>query len=405
MRTVATYRYLLTGSGLILLVCLIMYGCKEKYAAPVTDVNPNYFVVEGLINTGSDSTIFTLSRTFKLDNKAVVAPEKAAIVQVESEAGNVYVLPELVKSGSYGRPALGLDQTKRYRLRIRTKDNKEYLSDFVESKTSPAIDDIKLEFRNNIMFINANTHDPSGKSRYYRYSYIETWQHDAQIQALFKVENHQILLRNFPEEDIYHCWTTVPSSSIILGATTGLTEDRLADKRLIGIPALSPKLTAEYSILVKQSVLTKEAFEFLEAMQKNTERVGGIFDAQPSQLFGNIRSVTNSSEVVIGFISAGTLTEKRFTVTPADLQDGYWHQKDSLIYCFEGVERLLFKDARFGDRVKNELTGPDKPYYIPINVYWPAGAPMLTGYYATSLTECVDCRMQGGTNKKPTFWK
>ena len=388
---------------------VLLYACKEKYTPNVNDINPNYFVVEGLINTGSDSTLFTLSRTFNLDKKAVVAPEKGAIVQVESDAGSTYVLPELVKSGNYGRPALNLDQTKKYRLRIRTKDNKEYLSDFVESKTSPPVGDVTLDFRNNLVNVQVNTQDPSGKSKYYMYSYIETWEQQTQHKSLYKVENHQILPRKFPEEDIFTCWRTVNSSNIVLGATTSLTEDRLEDRTLIAIPAKSTKLTIMYSILVKQTVLTKEAFDFWEALRKNTESVGSIFDVQPSQLVGNIICTTNPAEVVIGFISAGTTTQTRFWIKPTMLPEGYWHSKDRIASCFDqdAFESILFFDPRFGNnQVISRLIGPDKPDHVPIDEIWSSGNPSIhLGYSATSVLECVDCRLQGGVNKMPAYWK
>jgi hypothetical protein len=383
---------------------VLLYACKEKYTPTVIDINPNYLIVEGLINTGADSTIFTLSRTFKLDKKAVVAPEKGAVVQVESEGGTTYVLPELVKAGDYGRPSLNLDQTKKYRLRIRTKDNKEYLSDFVESKTSPPIDDVYPDFRNNNMNINVSTHDATGKSRYYRYSYIETWQYETQVWSLFKVVNHQIIRRNFPEDDIYNCWHHVPSSNIVLGSTAKLTEDRLEDNRLISIPAKSLKIAIQYSILVKQYVLTKNGFDFWETMQNNTENVGSIFDAQPSQLFGNIRSTSNPSETVIGFISAGTVTEKRLMVTLNKLPVGFWKPRDVDSVCIKEVESLRFNTPT-GDQVKAKLTGPDKPLYTPIDEITVMGVPDPIGYKAHQILYCVDCRTQGGTTKMPSYWK
>ena len=42
-------------------------------------------------------------------------------------------------------------------------------------------------------------------------------------------------------------------------------------------------------------------------MQKNAESLGSIFDEQPTQITGNIHSVTNPSEQVIGYVSAGTV--------------------------------------------------------------------------------------------------
>ena len=388
---------------------LQLYACKEKYTPVTQDVNPNYLVVEGLINIGADSTIYTLSRTFKLDNKAVVAPEKGAVVQVESEAGITYVLPELTKSGNYGRPSLNLDQTKKYRLRIRTKDNKEYLSDFVECKTSPPVDRVTYDFKGNTFNMYAHTHDPAGKSRYYKFQYTETWQYTAGEMSLFKIENHQILPRIFPQDDIFNCWKNVPSSNIVLGTTENYSEDRLEDVALNSILPTSFKIRIGYSILVKQTVLTKQGFEFWQALQKNTEKIGSIFDSQPSQLSGNIKSTNNPNEVVIGFVSAGTVTEKRLTLSTYQMPDS-WRQKpelDSLALCDSahlGLPGRIFSlNTPIGrSDIEQYLLRPDKSKYVIIDGVYVLAS--LVGYRATTYLSCADCRWQGGTVPKPSYW-
>jgi hypothetical protein len=385
---------------------MLLHACKEKYVPIVNDINPNYFVVEGLINTGVDSTIFTLSRTFKLDKKAVVAPEKGAVVQVESETGITYVLPELVKAGNYGRPSLNLDQTKKYRLRIRTKDNKEYLSDFVESKISPPIDTVTYDFRRDNFNIYASTHDAAGKSRYYKYHHIETWQYTAPIVSYYKIENHQILPRLFPEDDIYNCWKSAPSTNIALGTSANNAGDRMENLLVNSIGPSSFKILIGYSIHVKQTVLTKEGFDFWQALQKNNETVGSIFDSQPSQLFSNIKSTTNPGEVVIGFISAGTVTEKRLTLSTYQMVP-HWRQSPEfdpgdVCGALMPGRLFLFTTPIGRSDIETHLLIPDKPKYIIIDQFPREGEQ--TGWSTTSEFKCVDCRLQGGVNVRPPYW-
>nr|WP_294789880.1 DUF4249 domain-containing protein [uncultured Mucilaginibacter sp.] len=324
----------------VLVVAAMLYSCKEKYLPELKETNVNYLVVEGLINTGTDSTIYTLTRTYKLDGKAVVAPERGAIVQVESDGGNVYPLPALLKPGRYGRPSVGADPTKKYRLRIITSNKREYLSDFVESRTSPPFD-LKYDFDNEALNFHITTYDLSGKSIYYQHSYVETWEYTALINKKSR------------------CWHVVPSPNILLSSTANLSEDRINDKLVLSVPGLSPKLDVEYSVLIRQSVLTRQGFEFFETLRKNTEAVGTIFDAQPSQLVGNIRSTTNPTETVIGFVSCGTVTEKRFLIDLPDLPTKW----------FTLVDDSECRDAP-----------PPPPF-------------------------CTDCRVLGGTTQMPSYWK
>jgi hypothetical protein len=372
-----------------LTVCILIYSCKEKFVPVINDVNPNYLVIDGFINTGTDSTIFRLTRTFKLENRATVAPERGAIVQVEVEGGATYALPELsLKPGFYAIPSLSQDQTKKYRLRVRTKDSKEYLSDFVESKVSPPVT-LTYDFRHGNLNIYSNTEDPTGKSRYYNYNYIETWQYTAPQKSLLKVENGSVVDRFFPKDDIWNCYHIVPSGKISIASTTALTEDRLSENLLIDILPNSLKVRIEYSVLVKQTVLTKAGFNFFETLRKNTEQVGSIFDSQPSQLFGNIHCTTNPAEVVVGFISAGTVTEKRILLLAKDLPFPFIIPPPDE-YCVSKMDTINTPEEF------TKLRGGKE--YIPIS----SDPPPLT---ATKFFECVDCRLQGGTNIVPPYWK
>jgi hypothetical protein len=386
-----------TGGWLFLAICVFIGACKEKYVPIIKDINPNYLVVDGFINTGADSTIFKISRTFKLESKAVVAPERAAIITVESDAGLSYVLPELSsKPGTYAVPALNLNQSAKYRLRVRTKDNKEYLSDFVESKLSPPVN-LTYDFRHDNLNIYSNTEDATGKSRYYNYSYTETWQYRAKQLSAWRIENHVLYQRTFPKDDIYNCFHYAPSRNITIASTVALTQDRLVDNSIVNISSTSEKVGIEYSILVKQNVLTKDGFEFFNTLKKNTESVGSIFDAQPSQLFGNIRCTTNAAEIVIGFISAGTITEKRITLLANDLPFTFRGPlRDP--YCESSMDTLYISDGS----VKRLLLDPTVSQYIPITeLTGPAG---IYAYVATKEHLCVDCRLQGGTTAIPPFW-
>ncbi|MFD0748602.1 DUF4249 domain-containing protein [Mucilaginibacter calamicampi] len=330
-------------SAVVFTVAAMLYSCKEKYFPELKEANINYLVVEGLINTGTDSTIYTLTRTYKLDGKAVTAPERNALVQVESNGGEVYQLSALLKPGRYGRPSFGADPTKKYRLRIVTANKREYLSDFVESKTSQPFD-FKYDFDNEALNFHITTHDPSGKSIYYQHSFVETWEYET------------LLNRRGPYG---RCWHVVPSPNILLSSTANLSEDRINDKLILSVPGLSPKLDVEYSVLIRQTALTREGFDFFETLRKNTEAVGTIFDAQPSQLPGNIRCITNPAEPVVGFISSGTVTEKRFLIQLADLPTKWFSIPDA-----------------------SECTEPPNP-------------PPF----------CTDCRVQGGTIQMPSYWK
>lgn len=85
-----------TAFPFLLLFCINL-SCKKPYTPPAVTATTNYLVVEGLINTGSDSTIISLSRTIKLDSNTIAKPELRATISVQNDNNSNYPLTELGK--------------------------------------------------------------------------------------------------------------------------------------------------------------------------------------------------------------------------------------------------------------------------------------------------------------------
>src|ERR1700678_2256719 len=97
---------------------LLLFSCKKPYNPPVTTSNPAYLVVQGFINSGSDSTVITLSHTVQLSSgNAAGSPESGARVIVESSKNDQYSLVE-TGTGIYVTTNLNLPTDRTYRLHI-----------------------------------------------------------------------------------------------------------------------------------------------------------------------------------------------------------------------------------------------------------------------------------------------
>ncbi len=366
--------------------------CRERYTLPANAVvNTNYLVVEGNINVGQDSTVIQLSRVTPVtDTTKVIVPETGATVVVETDAGGSFPLQEL-NVGVYiiSNITAGLPNTK-YRLNITTAGDKKYLSDFVDFKKTPAIDGINWEQLEDGVHIYANTHDPSGKSKYYKWDFIETWEYHSSLKSLFVYQNGQILPRPATDTPFYTCYQTIPSSAIITQSTTRLASDLVYKKQLMFIPTSDYKIGVLYSILVKQTVLTEAGFDFWAGLSKNTEQLGSLFDALPSQLTGNIHSLANPPEPVVGFITATTTEQQRLWIKKTELVNwayppGPYQACDSVHIDNDPSQFGIFEG---GSYLVIELVQPSNPFS-----QWIA-APV----------DCVDCRLKGGVLTKPSFW-
>jgi hypothetical protein len=367
---------------------LSFVACKEAYNPKATSFNNNFLVVDGFINTGGDSTIIKLSRTVTLANKKTINPETGATISVETSSGEGISLFEKEK-GVYYIPYLSFGLNKKYRLKIKTKSGGNYLSDFVEPTVSPQIDSVNYQIKPNGLQLYVNTGDANNKTHYYRWEYEESWIFYAMYSSGYIWRNGPKTEERKPNEFIYQCWGNSNSSPILTGSTVKLDKDVIYLSPLTLVPSNSEKLTEKYSILVKQYALTKEAYDFWEILKKNTESLGSIFDVLPSELTGNIHSVNNTAEPVIGYISAGSMQQQRIFITKDKLPK--WRPLYPYACSEPDTVLLGIENVVFGGGAK-----------IPLNeVYNEIG--ILSGHTSAPRV-CADCTIRG-TTKRPIFWQ
>lgn len=380
------------------IILLLTIGCKEKYDSPVVSPTTGYLVVEGVINSGQGATTIKLSRTTPLDNRTPQY-EQGAQVSVEGEDKTVFVLVEDTL-GRYKANNLGIKNTVKYRLNIKTRDGKAYQSDFVANKNNPPIDSIHWNRNTEGVQLSIHSHDPQNNTRYYLWDYEETWSFESEFKTYIKYDvkvsgantkTYSAIWRNptnpqFFDSTQYFCWQTFRSTNLILGTTAKLNND-VVDLPLAIVSQGSVKLKLIYSILVKQYSLSPEAYTFLDIIKRNTEQTGTIFDAQPSGIYGNIHSLNDATEPVIGYLIICPIQEKRLFIKNAEVLN--WG------YATTCVETTF---------TNNSNTIRDKAFnFLPTNVVPNlAPFPAIPSFYAAP-AECVDCRLSG-TNIKPSFW-
>ena len=373
------YIYFLVG-------CLLLGlgSCIEPYRPDIIQAPNNYLVVDGFINSNGITTI-RLSRTVNLDGAAVPPGETKAKVYIEEEGGPQYGLSE-GRDGNYTSQPLQLNLTRRYRLRIRTANNKEYASAYVANKITPPIDSISWKAADDALQIYVSSHDPKQDTRYYRWNYEETWEFTTPFYSANEYVNNNMIDRR---DNINRCWRGGVSSAIFIASTAKLSQDVVSEFPLVKLPASSFKIKYKYSLLVKQYAQTLEAYNYAETLKKNTENIGTLFDPLPTQLTGNIQCISDPGEPVIGFVSVSSVQEKRFFINREQLPPT-WISQDEYASC--KLDTVLNKDIP--TVFKSGQT-------LPIQQIMDMGRAIG---YSASTADCVDCRLRG-TNVKPDFWE
>lgn len=376
-----------TTIGLLLVLTAMLWECKDPYVSPYKAPPTGYLVVEGYIS-GNTVTQFTLSRSISLPGNSAIPVIDGATLQVEGSDNSTYPLTG-IGSGVYSSvDTLSLNPQLKYRLRIRTNTD-EYLSDLVPFKSTPPIDSINwVQDGTRQVRIYANTHNTADTAGYYRWDFTQTYEHRAGEETDLYYDQDTVpkmVVPRSPSMDIYRCWTTNNSTSIIIANTTKLSSDVIYEYPVKLIPPDDIQLSVLYTILVRQYGITADAYTFLYLMQQNTESLGSIFDAQPSQITGNIHSLTNPTEKIIGYVSAGTVQQQRIWISRAQVTDLYTNFCPIPDTLFGNDSATLANAFGFGP------FGPSDPG--PCSNCWRA-----------NYKECQDCRTQGGTTQKPDIW-
>lgn len=385
LHDITSYTWL-TIAGLTACLTTGLTACRQPYAPPAITQPNRYLVVDGFINTGANTvTTFNLNRTRNLGDSTVVGiPELNAQVFIIGSNGNTYLLTDTAGKGIYTSSPLTLDITQQYHISITTAAGEQFSSTPVPCLSNPPIDSVYWQQPLDLG-IYVGTHDPTDKVHYFRYDYSETWEHDAQLQAEYIVVNGTIVTPDSADQT-NRCWTTDTSTNILLASSAALTSDVITGFNVVTIPNSDPRVDIDYSILVRQYALTEDAYNYLQLIRTTTQNVGTLFDVQPTQLIGNIQCTSNTSEPVIGYISATNVQEQRILIVESSLHDwthnypGYNCDTMTIVVNYANPFAYNFSNPNWA------------PYYYSTDT---------TLVLVSSV--CLNCTLFGGTTTRPSF--
>jgi hypothetical protein len=370
---------MLSKTMLSFLLLVFFSACKEKFHPEVDKNTKNLLVVDGFIETGGGQTSFRLTQTVDMVGPITYREVPNATLKIEGEDGTA--ITAITNSAGVAEFATKLNnQTQRYKLSIVTQEGKTYATNFLENKKAPEITSIVPKIKEAGLQLEVNTEDNTNKTKYYGWTFEEVFEFESKLtSSLAKYAGKDSLMKV--------CWGNNFSKQILLASSTRLSADRISNFPLTFIDRNSKKISKVYSINLGQYALTEEGYNYLLNMKKNTEKIGSIFDPQPSETPGNIRCVSNPSEPVLGFVSCGAKSTKRIFVHSSELPLGW----GNYISCNPLVDTI---EIWRGGRTK------------PHEELWMDFSERLNGNDTITVmvpTDCLDCS-KTGINKRPTFW-
>ena len=154
---------------------------------------------------------------------------------IQNATGAIYNLQEQGNDGNYVSSPLQLNNNGQYKVVITAANGRHYTSDLVAAKQSPPIDSVSWTQDTVGVHVFVNTHDPLNNTRYYRWTYVQTWEYHAQLQTAWGLTGNKIYARD-PFDQIWICYRTTPSTNVFLGSSAALSQDVISLAPLFNIP-------------------------------------------------------------------------------------------------------------------------------------------------------------------------
>jgi hypothetical protein len=320
------------------MMCMAMLplACVEPFEA-TSIVYESALVVEATITNELKQQKVILSRTYKLEEDGP-KPERKAMVRIVNDRGGEYDFSEAGAGEYFSQMPFAAQAGTKYQLFITTSEGKSYTSEMTQLTPVAQIDEINAtRLVNNAgiegVAIQVDASSSSGNARNYRYTYAETYkiiapewtQQDLRVPDPPPGENEapgcdlDIVPRDSEEQT---CYATDLSNSIILTETNDFAEDRVNGFRLRFISRDNYIISHRYSILVRQLVQSPAAYTYFDTLSRFSGTESLFSETQPGFIAGNLFSVSDPDEKVLGYFDVASVTEQRIFFNYDDLFPG-----------------------------------------------------------------------------------
>ncbi|WP_425234332.1 DUF4249 domain-containing protein [Ulvibacterium sp.] len=382
--------------------CIILGGCTEPFSPEIPPSDSLLVVDAAITNELKNHEVF-LSRTTQGDEEPQV--ESNATVRIMDDNQQQYPFTE-TEPGTYVSDVMfGAEPNRSYRLLITTASGREYASS--PTQLPPQTSEITDVYAERTMTdsgldgmgLFVNSFDPTGNSIYYKYEYEETYKIIAPNWSPWQLvagsEESQVVgaVRRDPDNEGRTCYTTEKSNNIIITNTSRTGEDRVSNFNVRFINRDDYIISHRYSLLVKQFVLSREAFEFYEKLQDFSGVESLFSDSQPGFIVGNIFPEDNGNDQVVGIFEVSSVSEKRVFFNYSD----FFPEEDLPPFVNE-CNRATFESGF--NPILYDLVKSNRVSYLD-EIRNELGA--LEGYIVVPRV-CGDCTVLG-SNVIPDFWE
>lgn len=317
-------------SLIIIGVCLSFGACVDPYEVEIEN-GAQLLTVDGMITTdpGRHSIKLTRSDTYGSVFEGLIRPVSLATVLVRNQDGVVTYLTEdsEVKGNYLTLEGFAAKAGDTYTLQIQLQDGKTYTS-LPETVSSPVpmgnIDYFSVEFpvegelepESGVRFV-VDVEDPGNENNFYY------WRTE---NAMFEVNARPDLYMDretrapAPKDCCFTCYLAESVGNRSMFIATDDDFNGLSTKvTAMFIPDDGLRFITTFRMDLRQLTISAGAYRFLRLVKQQTELSGSVFDPPPANIRGNMISLDDPDEVVLGYFMVAGETNERMYIHGADL--------------------------------------------------------------------------------------
>lgn len=310
---------------LYILAFFSLVSCVELYDPGLTS-DTKRLVVESLITTKDDYQYVYLTYDAAYNSEENIFKNLVikAKVSVTDDKGNSYEFYDEIAPNNQIKTSAGYNYRsvnkfkavvgRTYTLHVETVDGKKYVSKPELALPVVPITTAYYEFQALVppskfkgqfnVFI--DTKDPAGQTNYYRWDAFHV-KEQLYCREWYIYGTGGAVTQAFVDKCCGPCYDLVACEDCYALGNDRFTDGNTIKKQFIGTVPFDN--TTNYYMQINQYSMTESAYKFWETVRQQSKNSGGLFDATPKSIKGNLQSVDNPKEEVLGYFGVSDVSE------------------------------------------------------------------------------------------------
>jgi hypothetical protein len=313
------------GAWWILSTLIFSFSCIDGINLEGVEGGGQLVIQGQVIKSRPSSVRIRISRSADFVIRGLPTAVEGAVVILIDQEGNQLSVPELVpgiyqKEIESDNPQISIDTGENYQISVTTSEGSQYQSFTDRLNPVPIADSVSIKMIEREELDLDNDIVTKQYIQFFAHTPLETIgvQDKARIrwsfESVYRVDETGVAV---PPPGPVSCYVT---SGINLGKVVTFNGNESNSNRLDGFflteDEIGTKFGIGYLLRINQHSLSNGAYEYWKKVSQSVSLSGGLFEATPGVIIGNMYNINDPNEEVFGYFYASEEYKLTRFVTP-----------------------------------------------------------------------------------------